>query len=261
MVDVKLNSSESFLEFRNFSLYFSGNCILNQINFSLNEKKLMALVGPRDSGKSLLLQSINRLYIENPSLKEDGDIYLKGQSLFRSNLDLLKHRRKIGMVFPEPSLLPNMSIFENLALGLRLKGARSEALIHEKVLDSLQFLGIQDEVLPLIYQYPDRLSQGIRQKLVVARALVLKPKLLLLDEPTTYMSSHETQDFESMLRRIHGKLTMVFSTRRRSQAARFSDRTAFLLEGEMVEVGKTSDLFMNPQDSRTEEYLTGRFGL
>ena len=257
MVDFVVSN---FLEVQDFSVWDGKSLVLSKVSLALEDKKLLAVIGPHGAGKSTLLRCMNRLLDDPFRYTFQGKILLNGKDIYDAKRDVLKLRRKMCMIFQEPNLFPHMSLFENLTLGLRLSGVISRSQMQESVEEALQKVGLLEELGDRLLDLPNKLSVGDQQKVAVARALALKPKALLLDEPTSLMNLQETQEFESLLHNLRGTIAMIFTTRRRKQAARFSDRTAFLLDGELVETGKTSDLFMNPQDTRTEDYLTGRFG-
>lgn len=248
------------LEIKNLEAWAEERKILDHINLSVENKKVLSIIGPRGSGKSTLLRCMNRLHEERLGNKVQGDVLYNNQSIYDSSYDLLKLRRQFSMIFSEPTTFSHLSIFENVALGLRLAQEESGAVIGEAVESALQRVGLWDEVRRQLHGSPERLSLGQKQLICFARSLVLKPKVILMDEPTSIIGLQRTMVFEQLIREAADKVAVIFTTSSRKQAARISDRTAFMLNGELIEVGRTSDLFMNPQDNRTEDYLTGRFG-
>ena len=234
--------------------------ILNRVNLAVENKKVLAIIGPRGSGKSTLLRCVNRIFEERPGHRVSGNIFYEDRNLYSADTNLLKLRRQFTMLFSRPSTFPHLSVFENVALGLRLKPVESGAEIGEAVEKALLKVGLWDELKKSLHRSPEKLSLGQKQLICLARSLVLKPKLILMDEPTSIIGLQETMFFEQLIREFSNKIPVLFTTSSRKQAARISDRTAFLLDGELIEVGKTSDLFMNPKDHRTEDFITGRFG-
>lgn len=252
--------ASTIIEVKNIEAWTEERKILNKINLSVENKKVLSIIGPRGSGKSSLLRCMNRLFEERMGNRMTGDILFNGKSIFSHEINLLKHRRQFTMVFAKPTSFSHLSIFENIALGMRLGEIESGAQIGEAVEKALLKVGLWDEVKDRLHQSPDRLGVGEKQLICLARSLVLKPKVILLDEATSLIGLKKTMVFEQLIREISEELPVIFTTSSRKQAARISDRTAFMLDGELIETGKTSDLFMNPKDHRTEDYLTGRFG-
>ncbi len=248
------------LEVRNIEAWSDERKILDQINLNVENKKVLSIIGPRGSGKSTLLRCMNRLFEERIGNRVKGDILYNGNSIYGSDYDLLKLRRQFSMIFAEPTTFPHLTIFENIALGLRLDQVESGAMIGEAVELALRKVGIWDEIKDQLHGSPLQLDPGLKQLICLARTLVLKPKIILMDEATSVIGLQKTMVFEQLIREISNKTPVIFTTSSRKQAARISDRTAFMLSGELIEVGKTSELFMNPKDTRTEDYITGRFG-
>lgn len=237
-----------------------GKPILQKVNLMAEEKKILTIIGPRGSGKSSLLRCVNRLYEERAGHKVSGQIFFRDHNIYDFSWDIFELRRKVGMIFSEPVLFEHLSIFENIALGLRLKKIESGAEIGASVEKALTQLDIWNSIKDSLHKSPSKLNPGVKQMICLARVLVLKPEIILMDEPTTAIGLQNTFHFEQFLKETSKKITIIMTTSSRKQAARISDRTAFLLNGELIEVGKTSDLFMNPKDHRTEDFLTGRFG-
>lgn len=248
------------LEIENLEATAASRQVLHNVNFSVEDKNVLSIIGPLGSGKSSLLRCLNRLYEEKADHSVSGRILFEGNNIFDKSCDLLALRRQISMVFAEPTLFNHLSLFENLALGLRLNNVESGAEIGDAVEKALEKMDLWNELKDQLHRSPEKLSLGQKQLVSLARSMVLKPKVILMDEPTSVVGLHYTSIFEQLIREMSKKITIVMTTSSRKQAARISDRTAFLLGGELIEIGKTSDLFMNPQDNRTEDFLTGRFG-
>lgn len=251
---------KSILEISNLEAYRGSRKVLDNVNFNVETKKVLSIIGPRGSGKSTLLRCLNRLCEERAEHRVSGQVLFDGIDIYEKKCDLLKLRRQISMIFSEPTTFNHLSVFENIAIGLRLNQVESGAEIGEAVEKVLVKLGFWDELRKKLHHSPEKLSNGQKQFVCLARTLVLKPKIILMDEPTAVIGLQNTMIFEQFIRELSKKMTIVMTTSSRKQAARISDRTAFLLDGELIEIGKTSDLFMNPQDHRTEDFLTGRFG-
>ena len=249
-----------FLKTLDLQAWDSDRKVLDRVNLNVENKKVLSIIGPRGSGKSTLLRCLNRLFEEKRGHQVAGQVLYEDQNIYDPEFDLLKLRREFSMVFAKPTAFGHLSIFENVALGLRLNQVESGAEVGEAVEKAFRKVGLWDSVKDILHKGPNSLNRGDQQLLCLARCLVLKPKLLLMDEATSVIGLQKTVLFEQLIRELARKVPIIFTTSSRKQAARISDRTAFLLDGELIEVGKTSDLFMNPQDTRTEDYLTGRFG-
>lgn len=238
----------------------SGHRILDRLHFKVEKNKIFSIIGPRGSGKSSLLRCLNLLFLEKEGQSLQGKLLFDGEDMLSPHFDRARLRRHVSMVFPKPTLFDHITLFENLALPLRLNQVESGADIGEAVEKSLKLLHVWADFKNRLHKKVHSLSPGEQQVLCLARSLTLKPKVVILDEPTLQIEPQFSSHFEQLLKEISGQTTLVFTTSSRKQAARISDQTAFLLNGELIEVGKTSDLFMNPKDTRTEDYLTGRFG-
>lgn len=251
---------KSALEIQDLEAFVDFRQILHRVNFNVENKKVLSIIGPRGSGKSTLLRCLNRLFEQKVNHRVSGHVYLDGKDIYSDEVDLLKLRRQISMIFANPTTFDHLSIFENIAIGLRLKKMESGAEIGDAVEKVLNKIELWDELKDQLNKTPRKLSFGQKQLICLARTLVLKPKIILMDEPTGVIGLQTTMTFEQIIREMSKKITIVMTTSSRKQAARISDRTAFLLDGELIEIGKTSDLFMNPRDNRTEDFITGRFG-
>lgn len=249
-----------FLEAKDLDANVFDKTVLNRVNFSAERNKILSIIGPHGSGKSTLLRCLNGLFEEQPGHKLTGEIFFEGENILEKSYDRLCLRRSMSMVFARPTTFNHLSVFENVALGMRINHIESGAEIGDMVEKSLRRLNLWSSLKDQLHKTPERLSAGNRQLICLARSLALRPKAILMDEPTGVIGLKYAMQFEQYLREIADNVSIIMTTSSRKQAARISDRTAFLLDGELIEIGKTSDLFMNPKDTRTEDFLTGRFG-
>lgn len=239
-------------------LYYSKFHALKNINLKMKEKEITAFIGPSGCGKSTLLKSLNRMNDLVEGCKITGDILLDGEDIF-GDMDVNILRKRVGMVFQKPNPFP-MSIYDNIAYGPRTHGIRSKAQLDEIVETSLKNAAIWDELKDRLKKSALGLSGGQQQRLCIARALAVKPDVLLMDEPTSALDPISTSKIEDLAMELKNEYTIIMVTHNMQQAARISDKTAFFLLGEVVEYDKTEKLFSTPQDKRTEDYITGRFG-
>ncbi len=239
---------------------FGSHTVLKGISTRFPEKALTAIMGPSGCGKSTFIRCINRLHEEIPDSWVDGKITLDGEELYGRFVDPVRIRRKIGMVFQRPNPFPTFSIYDNVAAGLRLNGIRKRPLLDERVERSLRRAALWDEVKDRLEKPGTSLSGGQQQRLCIARALAVEPEILLLDEPCSALDPVATERIEELLLDLERDYTLVMVTHNIQQAARVADRTVFLLLGELVEEGPTSEMFTNPKDPRTESFISGRFG-
>ncbi|MEP6506885.1 MAG: phosphate ABC transporter ATP-binding protein PstB [Gemmatimonadales bacterium] len=255
-------SKDPLLRTRRINAYFGDFRAVRNVSAEFNACAVTAVIGPSGCGKSTLLRCLNRMHETVPTAGVEGDALLDGVSIYKSDLDAISVRRQIGMVFQRPTPFPTMSIRDNVIAGLRIlgRGGPSRAEAEVVVEDSLKRAGLWDEVRDRLKESATALSGGQQQRLCIARALATKPRVLLLDEPTASLDPKSTQTVEELLYELRKTICVVIVTHNMQQAARVSDRTAFMLEGELVEVANTNTLFTNPRDSRTEAYVTGRFG-
>lgn len=247
------------IKIENFSLWYGETQALKNIDLSVSDNEITALIGPSGCGKSTCLKSINRMNDLIPTVKTQGDIKYNGTSVFKKDLDVNELRRDIGMVFQKPNPFP-MSIYDNVAYGPRTHGIKNKSRLDEIVERSLKSAAIWDEVKDRLKKNALGLSGGQQQRLCIARALAVEPKVLLMDEPTSALDPISTFKIEELVLKLKEKYTIIIVTHNMQQAARISDNTAFFLLGELVEFGKTSMMFSNPNDARTEEYISGKFG-
>ncbi|MEN9722957.1 MAG: hypothetical protein RJB38_943 [Pseudomonadota bacterium] len=248
------------LETIGLQAYFGAVRAVHGVSLRVPRHQLTALIGPSGCGKSTFIRCLNRLHEETPGARAEGQVLLEGEDIYRRGVDPVLIRRRIGMVFQRPNPFPAMSIFENVASGLILAGVKDRRVLDPVVERSLKQAALWDEVKDQLKKPGTRLSGGQQQRLCIARALAVDPPVLLMDEPTSALDPISTARVEELLIDLKKSVTVVMVTHNMQQAARISDQTAFFLMGEMVESGATDAVFTNPKDSRTEQYITGRFG-
>ncbi len=247
------------LKAENLSAYFGETVVLKDINLSVPKNKVTAIMGPSGCGKTTLIRCFNRMHELFPSARVSGRILLYDEDVLKMNPVIV--RRKIGMVFQKPNPFPTMSIYDNVISGYKLNGIKLSKLEQDKiVIDSLMKAGLWNEVKDSLHRRGTFLSGGQQQRLCIARALAMKPEVLLLDEPTSALDPIATAHIEELIEELKKNVTIVLVTHNIAQAARVSDYTAFLYLGELIEFGPTDKLFTVPKDRRTEEYLKGKFG-
>ena len=244
---------------KDLCLWYGENQALKNINISIPEKSITALIGPSGCGKSTFLKTLNRMNDLIPSVKIQGDVSYKGKNIFDKDVDVNELRRDVGMVFQKPNPFP-MSIYDNNAYGPRTHGISSKVKLDEIVEKALKDAAIWDEVKDRLKKNALGLSGGQQQRLCIARALAVEPEVLLMDEPTSALDPISTSRIEELTLQLKEKYTIIIVTHNMQQAVRISDNTAFFLLGELVEMGETEKLFSQPKDKRTEDYITGRFG-
>ena len=244
---------------KNMNLWYGDHKALNNINIEIPEKSITAFIGPSGCGKSTFLKTLNRMNDLVPNVKITGDIRYNDTDIFSKEVDVNSLRKEIGMVFQKPNPFP-MSIYDNVAYGPRTHGITNKAQLDEIVESALRDAAIWDEVKDRLKKNALGMSGGQQQRLCIARALAVQPKILLMDEPTSALDPISTSRIEELVMELKEKYTIVMVTHNMQQAVRVSDNTAFFLLGELVEFGKTDDIFSQPKDQRTEDYITGRFG-
>ena len=244
---------------KDMNLWYGDHKALNDINIEIPEKSITAFIGPSGCGKSTFLKTLNRMNDLIPSVKITGDIRYNDADIFGKDVDVNSLRKEIGMVFQKPNPFP-MSIYDNVAYGPRTHGITNKAQLDEIVERALRDAAIWDEVKDRLKKNALGMSGGQQQRLCIARALAVQPKILLMDEPTSALDPISTSRIEELVMELKDKYTIVMVTHNMQQALRVSDNTAFFLLGELVEFGKTDDIFSQPKDKRTEDYITGRFG-
>ena len=240
-------------------LWYGQTQALKNISIRIPEKSITALIGPSGCGKSTFLKTLDRMNDLIPTVKITGEVKYHGKNIFDPSVDVNELRRQIGMVFQKPNPFP-MSIYDNIAYGPRTHGIRAKAKLDEIVEQSLRDAAIWDEVKDRLKKSALGLSGGQQQRLCIARALSVQPDVLLMDEPTSALDPISTSKIEELAIGLKDHYTIIIVTHNMQQAVRISDRTAFFLLGELVECGDTQQLFSQPQDKRTEDYITGRFG-
>ena len=240
-------------------LWYGDHQALHDISMNIPEKSITALIGPSGCGKSTFLKTLNRMNDVVPVVKITGQVKYKGIDIFEPSTDVNELRRQIGMVFQKPNPFP-MSIYDNIAYGPRTHGVKSHAKLDDIVERSLRGAAIWDEVKDRLKKNALGLSGGQQQRLCIARALAVEPEVLLMDEPTSALDPISTSKIEELALQLKEKYTIVIVTHNMQQAVRISDNTAFFLLGDLVEFGSTETIFSQPVDSRTEDYITGRFG-
>ena len=240
-------------------LWYGDHQALHDISMNIPEKSITALIGPSGCGKSTFLKTLNRMNDLIPGVKITGDVRYREQDIFAPGTDVNELRREIGMVFQKPNPFP-MSIYDNIAYGPRTHGIHSKAKLDEIVENSLRSAAIWDEVKDRLNKSALGMSGGQQQRLCIARALAVQPEVLLMDEPTSALDPISTSKVEDLVLSLKKDYTIIIVTHNMQQATRVSDRTAFFLLGEVVEYAETEQLFSKPQDQRTEDYISGRFG-
>ena len=249
----------SKISVKNLNLHYGENHALKDVNMEIRNHAITAFIGPSGCGKSTFLKCINRMNDLVENVRIEGKILLDGEDIYDKRVDTTLLRKKVGMVFQKPNPFP-MSIYDNVAYGPRLHGIKNKEKLDEIVEEALKGAAIYDEVSDRLRKPALGLSGGQQQRLCIARALAVQPDVLLMDEPTSALDPVSTLKIEELMESLKKKYTVVIVTHNMQQAARVSDYTAFFLVGEVVEFGKTQDIFSRPQDKRTEDYITGRFG-
>ena len=248
------------LQFKNVSIsYTPGKNAVNHVNADIKKNRITAIMGPSACGKSTLLRAINRMHELYPDIRISGEILMDNRNILKMNP--MEVRRMAGMVFQRPNPFPTMSIFDNVIAGYKLNGIRLKKKEKEEIVETcLTNVGLWNEVKDALFKKGTFLSGGQQQRLCIARALALKPEVLLMDEPTSALDPIATNRIEELLLELKKEFTIIIVTHNMSQAARISDYSMFMYLGELIEYDKTRIMFTNPRDKRTEEYLTGQFG-
>ncbi len=249
----------SIISVKDMCLWYGEHQALKNIQIEIPEKSITAFIGPSGCGKSTFLKTLNRMNDLIPDVRITGDIRYEGKDIFGKEMDVNNLRREIGMVFQKPNPFP-MSIYDNVAYGPRTHGITNKMQLDEIVEQALRDAAIWDEVKDRLKKNALGMSGGQQQRLCIARALAVQPKILLMDEPTSALDPISTSRIEDLIMELKKTYTIVMVTHNMQQAVRVSDQTAFFLLGELVEYGKTDDIFSNPVEKRTEDYITGRFG-
>ena len=245
-------------EIKNLDVFYENFQALKNVSMNIDENEITAFIGPSGCGKSTLLKSLNRMNDLTEGCKTKGEVFLDGENIY-SDIDVYDLRKRVGMVFQKPNPFP-MSVYDNIAYGPRTHGIRSKSRLDEIVEESLRAAAIWDEVKDRLKKNALGFSGGQQQRLCIARALAVKPGVLLMDEPTSALDPISTAKIEELVTELKKEYTIIIVTHNMQQALRISDKTAFFLLGELIEYSKTDDLFSVPKDQRTEDYITGRFG-
>jgi phosphate transport system ATP-binding protein len=245
---------------QNLNSWFGSKQALKDINFDVKENTVTALIGPSGCGKTTLIRCLNRMNEMTSSATVKGSVYLDDIDIYASNVDPVIIKRRMGMVFQKPNPFPTMSIYDNVAAGLKLNGIKDKALIREIVEESLKGAVLWDEVKDELGKPGLSLSGGQQQRLCIARALAMQPEVLLMDEPTSALDPIASAKIEELMNELRKELTVIIVTHNMQQAARVSDYTAFMYLGELAEYGPTKQIFENPQKELTERYISGKFG-
>ena len=240
--------------------WFGTKQAVKDVSLDVKENTITAIIGPSGCGKTTLIRCLNRMHEMTPSSRSRGQVIIDGIDIYDRNIDPVIIKRRIGMVFQKPNPFPTMSIYDNVAAGLKLNGVKDRQLIDEIVKESLQGAGLWDEVKNELDKPGMGLSGGQQQRLCIARALAMQPEVLLMDEPTSALDPMASSKIEELVHDLKQELTIIIVTHNMQQAARVSDYTAFMYLGELVEYGPTKKIFENPQKELTERYISGKFG-
>jgi phosphate transport system ATP-binding protein len=248
------------LYIKNLEAGYQNKKILKNINLSIKENSVTAFIGPSGCGKTTLLRCINRMHEMTPGAYSKGEIHLDKTNIYDKKVNPVMIKRRIGMVFQKPNPFPTMSIYDNVSAGLRLNGVKDKKIINEIVIESLEGSGLWNEVKDELNKPGMSLSGGQQQRLCIARALAMHPEIILMDEPTSALDPSASTKIEELVHELKKHLTIVIVTHNLQQAARVSDYTAFMYLGNLIEFGKTEQIFQTPTNELTERYISGKFG-
>jgi phosphate transport system ATP-binding protein len=248
----------NIIETKDLCLYYGENKALKGINMAINKNEVTALIGPSGCGKSTYLRTLNRMNDLIESVRITGEVFFEGRDIYK-DYDDIDLRKRVGMVFQRPNPFP-MSIYDNIAYGPRIHGIKNKKVLDEIVENSLKGAALWEETKDRLKSSALGLSGGQQQRLCIARTLAVSPEVILMDEPTSALDPISTGKMEELMDELKKQYTVIIVTHNMQQAGRIADKTAFFLTGEVVEYGKTEDIFYNPRDKRTEDYITGRFG-
>lgn len=251
--------AETIISSRDLHLYYGKKEALKGINLDIYKGEITAMIGPSGCGKSTYLRSLNRMNDLIPNVTITGSVMYKGKDIYSPKTDTVELRKEIGMVFQQPNPFP-FSIYENVVYGLRLKGVNDKQILDKVVEESLKAASVWDDVKDKLHQSASSLSGGQQQRVCIARVLAVDPDIILLDEPTSALDPISSGKIENTLLELKEKYTMIIVTHNMSQATRISDRTAFFLNGDLIEYDKTKNIFLSPQRQETDDYISGRFG-
>ncbi len=256
--EVRVEKNDVF-QAKQFNLWYGEKHALKDIDFHIAENEVTAIIGPSGCGKSTFIKSLNRMVELVPTVKLAGELLYRGNNILDNKYGVEELRTKVGMVFQKPNPFPK-SIYENVVYGPRIHGIRDKKILNEIVEKSLKGAALWDEVKERLNENAYGLSGGQQQRLCIARCLAIEPDVILMDEPTSALDPISTLKVEELVQELKEKFSIIIVTHNMQQAARISDKTAFFLNGELIEFNKTSSMFSNPDDKRTEDYITGRFG-
>ena len=260
-VETGVESTDKYkVSIQNVNGWFGSKRAIKNINLNVKERTVTAFIGPSGCGKTTLVRCLNRMHEMTPGARAEGRVIVDGVDIYDKSIDPVIIRRRIGMVFQKPNPFPTMSIFENVAAGLKLNGINNKTIIREIVEESLKNAALWDEVKNQLEQPGMSLSGGQQQRLCIARALALQPEVLLMDEPTSSLDPFGSSKIEELVRTLKDNVTIIIVTHNMQQAARVSDFTAFMYLGDLIEYGSTNQIFMNPEKELTERYISGKFG-
>src|SRR5881296_2001630 len=260
-VETVVESTDKFkVSIQNVNGWFGSKRAIKNINLNVKERTVTAFIGPSGCGKTTLVRCLNRMHEMTPGARAEGRVIVDGVDIYDKSIDPVIIRRRIGMVFQKPNPFPTMSIFENVAAGLKLNGINNKTIIREIVEESLKNAALWDEVKNQLEQPGMSLSGGQQQRLCIARALALQPEVLLMDEPTSSLDPIGSSKIEELVRTLKDNVTIIIVTHNMQQAGRVSDFTAFMYLGDLIEYGSTNQIFMKPEKELTERYISGKFG-
>jgi phosphate transport system ATP-binding protein len=247
------------IRIRNLNAWYGNQHVLKNLNLDIPDKSITVIIGPSGCGKTTLLRVINRLHETIPEARVEGEVFIDNVNIYSDKVNPVEVRRKVGMIFQHPIVFPHLSIYENVAIGLILNGYKDKAFVRDRVVDSLKEAGLWKEVKDRLDERATGLSGGQRQRLAIARAIALRPEILLMDEPTSALDPSSTARIESLITRLKKNYTIVLVTHFIQQAARVADYIAFLYEGRLIEYGPADEILERPKEKLTEKYLVGEF--
>jgi phosphate transport system ATP-binding protein len=256
----QLTPEETRLKTENLKIYYGNYLAVKDVNLSIRNNRVTAIIGPSGCGKSTFIRCLNRMHEVTPGGRVEGKVLLDGQDLYGPGVDPVDVRRRVGMVFQKPNPFPNLSVRDNVVAGFKLTGVRDRKVLDEVAEKNLRGAALWDEVRDDLHKSGASLSGGQQQRLCIARALAVDPEVLLMDEPCSALDPIATAKIEELIHELKERVTIVIVTHNMQQAARVSDFTAFFYLGELIEFGETGKLFTAPEKRQTEDYITGRFG-
>ncbi|CEE00830.1 Phosphate import ATP-binding protein PstB [Caldibacillus thermoamylovorans] len=259
MIEQPEVNKEEVYQTKDLNLWYGDNHALKHINLDIFENEITAIIGPSGCGKSTFIKTLNRMVELVPAVKTSGEIYYRGRNIFDKNYEVEELRTRVGMVFQKPNPFPK-SIYDNIAYGPRIHGIKDKKILDEIVEKSLRGAAIWDEVKDRLKENAYGLSGGQQQRLCIARCLAIEPDVILMDEPTSALDPISTLKVEELIQELRKNFSIIIVTHNMQQAARISYKTAFFLNGEVIEYDQTNKIFSTPSDKRTEDYITGRFG-